>query len=256
LSSTAVKKYSSRFGEGDFMTAYRLATAAFLVASVVLLMPGAELGAAPPPAIRTAVLLVAKRNPTSGESVPIGTAFHIGDGWYRSAAHVVTATLPRRFEGKGLDQWSLIDSDESGNPRGFVGPFDIACVDARWKRKEDDGVFPHDSALIRQTSGSIPGVVLRPADRRPAVGDVVSVWGFPEGRVLFESRSRVLEVSREWVVVQNESGHPTIGGHSGSPVVDRGESVIGILVGGGPGIVARQRAVPIWDAEQGCPNPK
>lgn len=230
--------------------------AGVILAAVLLLAIGGDLRAAPPLSIRTAVRLVVKRNPTSGESMPIGTAFHVGDGWYRSAAHVVTATLPRRFEGKGLEQWSLVDSDESGNPRNFVGPFDIICVDARWKGKDDEGVFPHDSALIRQTSGPVPSVALRIADRPPAVGDSVSVWGFPEGRVLFESRSSVLEVSREWVVVQNESGHPTIGGHSGSPVINRGEAVIGILSGGGPGIVARQRAVPIWDAEQGCPKPR
>lgn len=230
--------------------------AGVVLTAVLVLAPGGELRAAPPPSIRTAVLLVVKRNPASGEWMPIGTAFHIGDGWYRSAAHVVTATLPRRFESKGFEQWSLVDSDEAGNPRNFVGPFDIICVDARWKGKDDEGVFPRDSALIRQTSGPIPGVVLRSTDRPPAVGDSVSVWGFPEGRVLFESRSTVLEVSREWIVVQNESGRPTIGGHSGSPVINRGESVIGILAGGGPGIVARQRAVPIWDAEQGCSRPR
>jgi hypothetical protein len=237
------------------MTANRIVAAA-VVAAILLLTRGGDLRAAPPPSIRTAVRLVVKRNPVSGESVPIGTAFHIGEGWYRSAAHVVTATLPRRFEGKGLDQWSLIDSDEYGNPRNFVGLFDIICVDARWRGKDDEGVFPHDSALIRQTSGPVPGIALRTADHRPSVGDIVSVWGFPEGRVLFESRAAVLELSREWVVVQNESGRPTIGGHSGSPVIDRGESVIGILAGGGPGIVARQRAVTIWDAEEGCPKPK
>ncbi|HEY6101655.1 MAG TPA: serine protease [bacterium] len=237
-------------------TAVERIVAGVVLTAVLLLAPGGELRAAPPPSIRTAVLLVVKRNPTSGEWMPIGTAFHIGDGWYRSAGHVVTATLPRRFEGKGLEQWSLVDSDEAGNPRNFVGSFDIICVDARWKGRDDEGVFPHDSALIRQTSGPIAGVVLRSADRPPAVGDSVSVWGFPEGRVLFESRSTVLEVSREWVVVQNESGRPTIGGHSGSPVINRGESVVGILVGGGPGIVARHRAVPIWDAEQGCPKPR
>jgi len=238
------------------MTANRIVAAAVVAAAILLLTLGGDLRAAPPPSIRTAVRLVVKRNPVSGESVPIGTAFHIGGGWYRSAAHVVTATLPRRFEGKGLDQWSLIDSDEYGNPRNFVGPFEIVCVDDRWKSKDDEGVFPHDSALIRQTSGPVPGIALRTADRRPSVGDIVSIWGFPEGRVLFESRSTVLELSREWVVVQNESGRPTIGGHSGSPVIDRSESVIGILAGGGPGIVARQRAVTIWDAEEGCPKPK
>jgi hypothetical protein len=201
------------------------------------------------------VLLVVLRNPSSGEFVPIGTAFHIGGGWYRSAAHVVTTKLPRRYEGKGLEQWSLVDADEFGNPQLVVGPFEIVCVDARWKGRDEGGVFAHDSALIRQTGGAIPSIMLRTADRRPAAGETVSVWGFPEGSVLFESRATLLEISPQWVVIQNQSGSPTIGGHSGSPVLDRREGVVGILAGGGPGIVARQRAVTIWDAEQGCPRP-
>lgn len=231
------------------------AIAAFLLTILLLVASSAKLGAAPPPSIRAAVRLVVLRNPSSGEAVPIGTAFHIGGGWYRSAAHVVTTKLPRRYEGRGLDQWSLVDADEFGNPQRVVGPFEIACVDARWKGREDSSVFPHDSALIRQTGGAIARITLQTADRRPAVGETVSVWGFPEGSVLFESRATLLEISQQWVVIQNESGRPTIGGHSGSPVLDRRETVVGILAGGGPGIVARQRAVTIWDAEQGCPRP-
>jgi len=231
------------------------AAAAFILIGILLIAPLPSLRAAPPSSIRTAVVLVAKRNPATGDYVPIGTAFHVGEGWFRTAAHVVTATLPRRFEGKGLDQWSLFDADEFGNPRRFVGPFDIACVDARWKGKDDDGVFPHDSALIR-LAGPPPPSVLRTSERRPAAGETVSVWGFPEGSVLFESRSVLLEVTPEWVVIQNETGRPTIGGHSGAPVVDRGELVLGILSGGVRGIAARQRAVPILDAERGCPRPR
>ena len=239
------------------MTARRIGPAAsLLLAGILLIAPVASLQAAPPASIRTAVVLVAKRNPESGDYVPIGTAFHIGEGWFRSAAHVVTATLPRRFEGKGLDQWSLFDADEFGNPRRFVGPFEVLCVDTRWKRSDDDAVLPHDSALIRLMAGTPPAAALRIADRRPAVGETVSVWGFPEGSVLFESRSTLLELSQEWVVIRNETGRPTIGGHSGSPVVDRGEFVIGILAGGVRGIAARQRAVTIWDAERGCPRPR
>jgi len=237
------------------MTARHFSRAAsFVLAAILLITPATSWAAPPPSSIRNAVVLVAKRNLQSGEYVPIGTAFHIGEGWFRSAAHVVTATLPRRFEGKGLEQWSLIDADEFGNPRRFVGPFEVACVDARWKGKDDDGVFPHDSALIRMTAGAVPAAALRISARRPAMGETVSVWGFPEGSVLFESRSMLVELSQEWVVIQNEMGRPTIGGHSGAPVLDRGESVIGILSGGVRGIASRQRAVPIWDAELGCPR--
>ncbi len=230
-------------------------TAASLIAAALLLAATLPLGAAPPPSIRAAVRLVVLRNPASGEAQPIGTAFHIGGGWFRSAAHVVTATLPRRFEGKGLEQWALIEADEFGNPSQVAGPFETVCVDPRWKGRDENGVFPHDSALLRQTAGSVPRAALQRAERPPAAGDAVSVWGFPEGRVLFESRATVLGMADSWVVIQNHSGSPTVGGHSGSPVLDRREGVVGILSGGGPGIVARQRAVTIWDAEAGCPRP-
>ncbi len=231
------------------------AIALLLAVSFLTASPAALLGA-PPASIRTAVVLVVKRNPETQERVAIGTAFHIGDGWFRTAAHVVTITLPRRFEGKKLDQWGLFEADEFGNPRRFIGPFEVTCVDSRWKGKDDDLVFPHDSALIRQLSGTLPFSALQTSDRRPAVGEVVSVWGFPEGTVLFESRSKTVESSRDWVVVLNERGQPTIGGHSGSPVVDSRELVVGILSGGIRGVAAPQRAVPIWDAEEGCPRPR
>ena len=240
------------------MTTRSIGSATALLAVVILLLsiPPLLRAATPPAVVQIAVVLVAKRNPSTGDYVPIGTAFHIGEGWFRSAGHVVTATLPKRFEGKGLEQWSLFDADEFGNPRRFVGPFEVACVDPRWKGQDDDAVLPHDSALIRQTAGPIPSAALRTSERRPAAGETVSVWGFPEGSVLFESRAAVLEVSREWVVMRNETGHPTVGGHSGSPVLDRTESVIGILAGGVRGIASRQRAVAIGDAEQGCPRPR
>jgi hypothetical protein len=229
---------------------------AFIVLAGLLTAPAVSPAAAPPPSIRSAVVLVAKRNPESGEALPVGTAFHIGEGWFRSAAHVVTFTVPRRYEAKKLEQWSLFEADEAGLPRRLIGPFDVVCVDTRWKGRDDNGVFPHDSALIRLTAGTVPATALRPADRRPAVGEAVSVWGFPEGSVLFESRSTLVELTQDWVLLRNEMGRPTIGGHSGSPVVDRGESVIGILAGGQPGILSLQRAVTIWDAERGCPRPR
>lgn len=93
--------------------------------------PG-PLEAAPPTAIHQSIVLVAKRNPQTSAYVPIGTAFHVGDGLFRTAAHVATATLPRRYEGRGFDEWVLYQADEFGNPARLLGRAELACVDRRW----------------------------------------------------------------------------------------------------------------------------
>jgi hypothetical protein len=62
-------------------------------------------------------------------------------------------------------------------------------------------------------------------------------------------------VSEKWIQFQDSLGAPVIGGHSGSPAIDAGGGVLGILVGGTRGVLAQNAAVPIRDAEQGCPLP-
>lgn len=86
------------------------------------------------------------------------------------------------------------------------------------------------------------------------MGEAISVWGFPEGSVLFEARSTIGSVSEEWIRFQDALGRPVVGGHSGSPVIDGTGEVIGILAGGQRGVLAQNSAVPIRDAEQGCPT--
>lgn len=226
-----------------------------VAAAVMMAITAASVQATPPAAIQQAVVLVAKRNPETRQYLPIGTAFHIGDGWFRTAAHVATATLPRRYEGKGFDEWAIFSADEFGNPARWIGRFEVVCVDRRWHGKDEDTIFPHDSALLKLISDMPPGGMMKASERRPAVGDPVSVWGFPEGLVLFEARARVNGVTNDWIAFQDELGKPTIGGHSGSPVLDSSGGVIGILSGGAPGLRAQERAVPIWDAEAGCPKP-
>ncbi len=223
------------------------------VAAVALVT--VSIHAAPLPAFQQAVVLVAKRNPERRDYVAWGTAFHAGDGWFRTAAHVVETPLPRRYEGKGYDEWAVYQADEFGNPGRWIGRFEVTCVDRRWNGKDEDSPFPHDSALLKLLASSTPAAVLQPSERRPERSDRVSVWGFPMGRVLFGARAVVISVSSEWIRFQEELGTPTIGGHSGSPVVDAAGAVIGIFVGGITGVGEPGTAVPIWDAEAGCPKP-
>lgn len=227
---------------------------ALTCAFTVLSLRPQPVATAPPTMIREAVVMVALRN-SEGKRLEIGTAFHIGDGWFRTVAHVVRRELPKRRGGQDYDQWAFYSSDEFGNPMRYLGAFEIICVDRRWVNDPDRIVFPHDSALLRIKDTSVPEVPLRTSRSRPRVGDSVSVWGFPNGAVLFESRAKVVDVSDRWIEVREDVGRPVIGGHSGAPVVNAEGEVVGVMSARIEGIGQRGIAVPIRDAEIGCPRP-
>jgi S1-C subfamily serine protease len=133
--------------------------------------------------------------------------------------------------------------------------FEVVCVDPRWKGKGDDLAFPHDSALVRISEGGPPSESLVSSGRRLRPGDPVSVWGYPLGSVLFESRAKVTGVSDMWIRILQEVGAPAVSGHSGSPVLEASGEVVGILVGGRIGVGEAGSVLPIGDAELGCPRP-
>lgn len=226
-----------------------------ILLAVALVTTGqpARLAAAPPPAIRQAVVLVAQRNPSNGEYVAIGTAFHVGGGAFRTAGHVATATLPRRYEGRGFDEFGVFQPDEYGNPSRWLGRVQLSCADPRWRGRNEAAVFPHDSAVLTLIDTEYLPEALRASAHPPIPGQKISVWGFPQGAVLFEGRSTVGFVSDTWISFRDALGSPIVSGHSGAPAIDATGGVVGILVAGQRGVLAQNAAVPIRDAEQGCP---
>lgn len=227
-----------------------LRTTGFIVLIVMLLALAVAQAAAPPSYVQQTVVLVARRNP-QGLRLPVGTAFHVGGGLFRTAAHVALSHVPPEQEGKGYEDWALYRADEFGNPADILGRTAIVCSDQRWSASRFGYVLPHDSALLRLLDGPIPPTRL-PTAGRPKVGDAFSTWGFPRGGILFESKGHILEVTDEWITLREQSGAPTLGGHSGSPVLDKAGSVIGILVAHVAGVGEWSRAVSIWDAESTC----
>lgn len=233
----------------------RLLIVLLLTLTITTATHPAPLEAAPPSSIRDAVALVAWHNPQTGAHVPIGTAFHVGGGAFRTAAHVATAALPRRYEGGGFDELGLCGADEFGNPSHYLGRVEVGCVDPRWQGRGQRHIFPHDSAVVTLAGPTVPAQALFPSARAPGVGQAVSVWGFAQGAVLFEGRSTISGVSDRWVRLQDSLGTPVISGHSGSPIIDATGGVVAILVGGTRGVLANNAAVPIRDAGRGCPLP-
>ncbi len=220
--------------------------------ALALLAMSSPLAAAPPPRIQQTVALAVKRNPQTGEYLSVGTAFHIGRGFFRTAGHVALSRVPPEHEGEGYDEWALYLADEYGNPRHLLGHSEVACADGRWTESRFGDVLPHDSAVFRLAEGASLAESLS-AGQRPKVGDPISIWGFPRGRVLFEAKGRITMISNEWIGLREQIGAPSLGGHSGSPVIDATGSVVGILVAGVRGVGEIASAVPIWDAESACP---
>lgn len=103
-------------------------------------------------------------------------------------------------------------------------------MDARWRGKNQQSVYPYDSALLR-SSYNAPGVQAT-ATTRPAVGERVSVWGFALTTIMFESGGSVESISDEWIRYLPGIGMPQVKGHSGSPMLDANKTVIGIEAGG------------------------
>jgi hypothetical protein len=99
-----------------------------LALTVTATNPPGRSEAAPPPSVVQAVALVARRNRQTEAYLPIGTAFHVGGRLFRTAAHVATVALSKRFEGRGLDEFGLFQADvdirdaEQGCPTSPVAP--------------------------------------------------------------------------------------------------------------------------------------
>jgi S1-C subfamily serine protease len=73
--------------------------------------------------------------------------------------------------------------------------------------------------------------------------------------VFFEVKARVTTVSDEWIELREQPGAPSLGGHSGSPLIDMTGGVVGIFVAHVTGVGGIASAIPIWDAETACPRP-
>ena len=129
------------------------------------------------------------------------------------------------------------------------------CIrDSRWSPLKYY-VAPFDFALVRLTDPNWdPDSALRIGSTRALrPGEKVSMWSYPDGKVLMEARGSVIAVDQDQIRVRREDG-VVLPGSSGGAVLNEAGEVVGILQGMGE-YEGESRVVAgtIEAAMKGCP---
>jgi S1-C subfamily serine protease len=202
------------------------------------------------------VAVLAVYDPHERRYTGLGSAFHVGRGFFYTSAHVVLAGRRFQQEEPKFERWILLGSDEFGSPRAYLGTAEASCVDRRYRPDPYGEPQPFDIAAVRLTDAQRPLPPALPLSQsRVAVGDRVRALGFPETAVLFEMRGTVVEVAPHRIVVERDRGTVVLGGSSGSPLFSARDEVIGVLQAGNAGGLV-SHSVPIQIAVGGCPVPR
>ncbi len=206
---------------------------------------------APKEALRSAVVMMALRKPGTDSFIFIGSAFHVGNGLFYTAAHVVRASLPEKY--REYTEWGIAGR-EPGAVRFFFKPVEVICVDPRWSPKRYY-VAPFDAALVRviEPNWNPPLSLPIGSTRSLRPGDKVIIWSYPDGKVLMEAKGSVLEVNHNHIWIRHERG-VVLPGSSGGALLNEAGEVVGILQGVGEYEgESRILAGTIESAMKGCP---
>lgn len=196
-----------------------------------------------------AIYVLVKWDLDANEVLGTGTAFHIGNGRFVTAAHVAYKTADSEGFSVPITTRNLrfnLHSHEVRLPLPRpVAEVERECVDPRFNinLRSNAAQIGYDVATLklrRSAPGEVLAEALRIAESDPRVGDVVTVVGFPgtdsprAPAVLMTARSRVTEVDRRVGAFNYEAlpGSAVAAGASGAPVLNEAGHVVGIHYAG------------------------
>ncbi len=205
-----------------------------------------------------AVVQVMRISPTPGKrSYRWGTAFHVGDGVFYTAAHIVTnVSLPDSLRIYTNLIVLVPEWVDGNNLRSALGPAAVECMDKRWV----DAQKPRPYDLARFRLPSVPQLpALKFRSEGPREGESVSIVGFPYAsnawppkRYIATGKIEAIYTSSMTMDIHIESGL-TLRGSSGSPVLDAAGRVLGIIYGGFIDDSDTKVAVILDAIRSGCP---
>lgn len=197
-----------------------------------------------------AIYVLVKWDLDANEVLGTGTAFHIGNGRFVTAAHVAFKTTDEDGFSVPITSKNLrfnLHPHEGRLPlRAPAAEVERECIDPKFdvnlRSKAAQVGYDVATLKLRQAFGGglLADDALPIAEADPKVGDVVTVVGFPgEGAVmtpavLMTARSRVTEVDGRVGAFEYEAlpGSALAGGASGAPVLNASGQVVGIHYAG------------------------
>lgn len=228
--------------------------ASILVVLAILLMLVASVAGSNPAVPSGAVVLVAWARPADQAFYRVGSAFHVGNGRFYTAAHVARPSPPYPSDFRHINLLGTTWEHQ-------YGPAAIACVDTRWHDgSSGQGVSPFDVAQLRLiASPNLPALSF--SDRPPTEGMHVTIVGFPEASrsrppLQFVASGRIDKVTPNDFRIRILDG-AALNGSSGSPVLSDSGKVVGMIYAG-YGTKAQasdeyQWAVPLNVIKTACP---
>ena len=226
------------------------------IALLVVVLVGAMAAGAPsqPSGTDQAIVHVLVWRP--GSFYRRGTAFHIGNGVFYTAASAVTYRVP-----DGFTTWYLAGTTATRSTDSWLGPLSVTCIHPQYRVPDiNNPLFsPFDVAQLRVGAAEyLPALQFAPA--LPYPGMRVRVKGYPDASrewppSLYTAEGRVVSVNAPTQTFRVDIETGLYRGWGGAPVLAPDNAVLGVFYAWELDRVERIIAATAQVARSGCPLP-